>query len=417
MNILHISAAGINSGAGKATLLTHEALLKLNNINSKILFLKNYNFEKQIFSISKISKIYKVKRIFFTILDRIPLFFYKKKNKMLFSTGLFGLDLKKLDLFNWADIIHIHWSNHGLIDLNDLNKWGKPIVWTLRDMWLFTGGCHYSLSCNKFLTKCYQCHILNSKSKFDLSTYCFNRKKNILRNTNINLVAISTWIQKKANESLILNGEKTKLIFSGIRTDVFSPILQSKARSELGIPVNSKVILIGCASLTDEYKGAHFIKKTLDLLDDDIFLVSFGNANGFEIHNNKFKLLNLGYISDDLLLSKIYSCANVFFAPSINEAFGKTIAEAQSCGIPVLCFSDTGPADIIEHLITGYTAIFNDHIDLYNGLKFCLQNNFDSIYIRERTRNLFDINISAKSYNDLYLKIYSESIPNIDFNE
>jgi glycosyltransferase involved in cell wall biosynthesis len=417
MNILHISAAGINSGAGKATFLTHEALLKIKSINSKVLFLENHNLENQIFSVSKISRFYKFKRILSTFLDRSPLFFYKNKRNMLFSSGLFGLEFKKLDLFSWADIIHIHWSNHGLIDILDLKKWGKPVVWTLRDMWLFTGGCHYSLSCNKYINNCNQCHILNSKTKFDLSTYCFNRKKRILSNTKINLVAISTWIQKKANESLILNGYKSELIYSGIRTDIFSPILQTKARLELGIPLDSKVILIGSTSLTDEYKGANYIKSILEFLDDEIVLLTFGNANGFDVNNNKIKIINLGYISNDILLSKIYSCANMFFAPSINEAFGKTLAEAQSCGIPVLCFSETGPADIVEHLITGYTAKFNDYLDLQNGLKFCLNNIFDSHYIRERTIKLFDINISAKYYSELYIKIHSDSISNIKLNE
>jgi glycosyltransferase involved in cell wall biosynthesis len=167
----------------------------------------------------------------------------------------------------------------------------------------------------------------------------------------------------------------------------------------------------------DEYKGSYFIKKVLDSLDEDFVLVSFGNTKGFNFNNNKIKLINLGYISDDKLLTKIYSSANVFFAPSINEAFGKTLAEAQSCGIPVLCFSETGPADIVEHLLTGYTANFKDDTDLLNGLKYCLTNNFNTNYIRERTQNLFDINITAKAYSTLYLKINSQSNSNKNIND
>ena len=37
------------------------------------------------------------------------------------------------------DIIHIHWINQGFISLKSLSNIKKPTIWTMRDMWAFTG--------------------------------------------------------------------------------------------------------------------------------------------------------------------------------------------------------------------------------------------------------------------------------------
>jgi glycosyltransferase involved in cell wall biosynthesis len=411
MNVLHISGAGIESGAGKATILTHEALLSFGKINSKILFLnENVDLDENIYSISNISILNKIKRFVYTTLDRIPTVFYTKKKSMIFSSGFFGHDIKKIELFEWADIIHIHWANHGMINISQINKWGKPVVWTLRDMWAFTGGCHYSLECINYKYQCKECQLLGSSSNYDLSTYCFNRKHKILINSNIIWVAISSWMQQVASESLILSKSKISIIFSGIRTDIFIPHSKFEVRQEFGIPLNAKVILIGSANLTDEYKGGKYIIDVLEKCTVEIYVVSFGISNSFAFTNKKIKLLNFGYITDDTKLAKIYSTADTFLAPATNEAFGKTVAEAQSCGVPVLCFAETGPSDIVEHLITGYMAKNKNIEDLMNGFLFCLNHQFDHFYIRNRVVNLFDINITATNYQDIYTSIYKNNI-------
>ncbi len=408
MNILHLTAASSNSGAGKAAVLTHKALLDFENVSSRILFLKKENnLEENFIYYSSTSLYNKFRRLAISTLDRLPLVFYRKKKPHLFSTGQFGISFSELEIFKWADVIHIHWANHGMIDISHISKWGKPVVWTLRDMWAFTGGCHYSLDCLNYETSCKRCFLLGSYSNFDLSTYCFNRKLKIFQDSNIFWVSISSWIQKIAKNSSILSNFESPIIFSGIRTDIFIPHSRLEVKRQFGIPANAIVVLIGSATLSDEYKGGKYIIDVLERFTEDIYLVSFGLTNSLSFVNKKIKYLNLGYVSDDKKLAKIYSTADVFFAPSINEAFGKTVAEAQSCGIPVLCFSETGPADIVEHLITGYQAEYKDIQDLINGLKFCINHQFNRTYIRKRAIDLFDIKISAEKYFNLYLNLYN----------
>ena len=104
----------------------------------------------------------------------------------------------------------------------------------------------------------------------------------------------------------------------------------------------------------------------------------------------------------------LYNSADVFLAPSVAEAFGKTFAEAQACGLPVVCFKETGPEDIVEHLKTGYLAKFKNEGDLLNGLMFCLKMTLDPKYISTRSKSLFDINSTAKKYISLYKNCMQE---------
>jgi glycosyltransferase involved in cell wall biosynthesis len=216
-------------------------------------------------------------------------------------------------------------------------------------------------------------------------------------------------MQELANQSKLLRNNEILKVYSGIRTDIFIPYLRDEVRQKYGIPLNVKVVLIGSASLSDEYKGGKYIINVLEKCIDEIYVISFGSLNGFSLKNNKIKLINLGYIKNDQDLAKIYSIANVYFAPAINEAFGKTVAEAQSCGIPVLCFSETGPSDIVEHFKTGYLSTKYEITDLINGLNYCLNYKFDPLYIRSRTVNLFDIDTCASKYQEIYKSSFYKS--------
>ncbi len=77
------------------------------------------------------------------------------------------------------DIVHLHWINGGMIKIEDLLKIKKPLVWSLHDMWAFTGGCHYDEECQKYKQNCGNCKVLGSKKEKDLSRKVWNRKKRV----------------------------------------------------------------------------------------------------------------------------------------------------------------------------------------------------------------------------------------------
>ena len=103
-------------------------------------------------------------------------------------------------------------------------------------------------------------------------------------------------------------------------------------------------------------------------------------------------------------MSDLYNAADVFFGPSIAGAMGKTFVEALLCGLPVVCFNETGPSDIVKHNETGYLANYKDVNDLQKGTEFCLQKEFDRKSMHFRAVEFFDISKVAEAYVQIYEK-------------
>ncbi len=93
----------------------------------------------------------------FTRLDRLPLIFYPRRLSSTFSPAFWANPLR-IPLKNFKPkLVHFHWVGAGMLRIEELSKIKAPIVWTLHDMWGFTGGCHYSGECDAFKTGCGCC--------------------------------------------------------------------------------------------------------------------------------------------------------------------------------------------------------------------------------------------------------------------
>ena len=74
-----------------------------------------------------------------------------------------GTDITKLREFKEADIIHLSWINQGMLSLKGIRKIldsGKPVVWTMHDIWPATGICHITLNCLRYQSACGNCRLL-----------------------------------------------------------------------------------------------------------------------------------------------------------------------------------------------------------------------------------------------------------------
>ena len=98
---------------------------------------------------------------------------FKKHNLFAVDIANTGTDITSLPEFKQADVIHLHWINQGLLSLNGIKQIlssGKPVVWTMHDMWPCTSICHHARECNKYQEECKCCpYLLNGGSEKDLS--------------------------------------------------------------------------------------------------------------------------------------------------------------------------------------------------------------------------------------------------------
>ena len=160
--------------------------------------------------------------------------------------------------------------------------------------------------------------------------------------------------------------------------------------------------------MTHFYKGFNLFLEAMFLLKNSSpLIVFFGKVSADDIASIPFETFSLGYINDDRLLKVIYSSADIFVAPSRQEAFGKTLAESMACGTPVVCFDATGPKDIVRHKHSGYKAKAFDTADLAQGITWVLQNS-EAQNLRQNARNHSVENFSKEVIAKKYLELYTE---------
>lgn len=406
IKVLHVVAGDLSGGAARGAYWLHRGLLE-SGVESKMIIQNNEGNDPTIAPIVK-SKFQKLLALLRIAMDRLPAEFYRNRERSIFSTGISGFDIRKYSEYQWADIIHLHWINNGMINVNLLKKIDNPIVWTMRDMWPMTGGCHYAMECKGYENRCGHCPRLKSHRKHDISRYVLKRKKRYYTE-NLHLVAISSWLAECAKNSYLLNGYSVDIIPNAVDTKDFFPIGKKLSREILGLPEDKKIVLAGATNINDKYKGFEKFKDSIKHLDKKYLFVFFGRANIEELDGLDIDYKILGFLGDSISLRLAYSAADVFVAPSIQEAFGKTIIEAMACDTPVVAFNATGPKDIIEHKKTGYLAKPFDSEDLARGIKWVLEDNerWDKLsqQSRQKVENEFSIKIIAEKYVELYKEI------------
>ena len=187
---------------------------------------------------------------------------FSKHNLFAVDIANTGTDITSLPEFRQADVIHLHWINQGMLSLTDIRKIlesGKPVVWTLHDMWPFTGICHYAGNCDKYKTQCQQCEQLLHPHRKDLSARVFHKKQKLFAHSHITFVACSRWLEAMARESSLLTGHTITNIPNAINTNLFRPRPKTTARERLHLPADKKLLLFGSMKITDERKGIAYL--------------------------------------------------------------------------------------------------------------------------------------------------------------
>ena len=414
MKILHLAAGQLPDGGGatKGAYLLHRAQREI-GIDSKILINGSNNSDDNSVIGIRNTIFEKLKTILIDKIGNLPVFFYPKRKKFHFDTGFTGFNLLNLTEYNEADIIHLHWIN-GLISIKSISRINKPVVWTMRDMWPITGGCHYPMDCNNYKTGCGRCPHLQSNNNYDLSKIILNYKKKFLTK-NIKLVGVSEWISDEARKSQLFKNFDIRTIKNNINTNQFFPINKIIARQKLNILTKKKIILAGAINPEDYYKGFHKLCEIIKKLDSDkYFLCFFGDISTNLIEKFGFEFKNFGYVKDINLLRYIYSSADVYIAPNIQDASPKTLKEASACGTPVACFDSTGPKDIVQHKVTGFKAKNFNSSELASGIEWISNlNKFEYELLcsnsYHRMIKYFDSKVIAQKYKELYNELLNKN--------
>ena len=138
--------------------------------------------------------------------------------------------------FKNADVIHLAWINQGFISLNNIEKIlkaGKPLVWTMHDIWPATAICHITLDCRKFETQCEKCRLLPFPFGCDLAKRTWRRKEQIKGHSHIIYIACSKWLQNEAKKSALIGKNIIESIPNPIDSNIFCRTNKNEARKKI----------------------------------------------------------------------------------------------------------------------------------------------------------------------------------------
>ncbi|MEZ4913839.1 MAG: glycosyltransferase family 4 protein [Chitinophagales bacterium] len=342
-----------------------------------------------------------------------------RKQLFLFSTANVGENISSFPAIQQADIIHLHWINQGFVSIDGLKKLlqtEKPIVWTLHDMWTFTGGCHYSDMCFNYEHSCGNCHLLRNPQSEDLSAQIWEKKWAVLGNTpQIHYVTCSKWLAKCAQNSSLLRNASVSSIPNPIDTGQYFPVENKGVlRTELHLPKEKKLLLFGAMSWSDPRKGfvyfkeaiTHFLQKRPDLAAN-CALVVVGESKqklpelGIETHH-------LGFVSKWETMLKIYQAVDVYVIASLEENLPNTIMEAMSCGIPSVGFITGGIPEMIQHTQNGYLATLYDAEQMADGIAYVLEDDARYRQLSAAARTHVVQNYTPKVVAAQYWQLYQQ---------
>lgn len=309
----------------------------------------------------------------------------------------------QINSFN-ADIVHIHWIGDNVLPIQQFSKINAPIIWTLHDMWAFTGGCHYSGDCQAYQTGCGNCPQLLNPQPHDISQQITQQKIQVWSDTPMTIVCPSNWLADCVRSSQALGHQTVEVIPNGIDTTHFKPVDKSSARHAFNLPHDKKLVLFGAFGGTeDPRKGFIYLKDTLNVLPDssDIELVIFGSDRPEELDVN-LPVHQIGRLQDNVSMMLLYSACDIFVLPSLQDNLPNTLLESLACGTPCVAFDTGGISDIIHHQQNGYLARFKDTQDLAQGIQWTLTQSFPAEEIHQQAVDRYTLPHVAQQYTQLY---------------
>jgi len=351
MKVVHINQSDTSGGAAIAGFRLHEGLLS-HGINSRLLVGTSKTTDKRIATIPTDYRL--LNRWIRKITDPMGL-------NCVHNINSFSID--RHPFYQETDILHLHnlhCTRFSYLAIPRLARY-KPTIFTLHDMWSFTGHCAYSLDCNRWRTGCGQCPYPNTYPSIrrDNTSLEWKLKKWVYSRSQLTIVVPSKWLAEVAKQSMLAHFPICH-IPNGIDTEAYQPLNQDQCRNVLGISQHKNVLLFGAHNLEDPRKGFDLLQRALALLPASLkmetLLLTFGSSGGAIAKDAGLAYLNLGYVTNDRLKSIAYSAADLFLFPTRADNFPIVLQESLACGTPVVSFEVGGISELVRPGVTGYLA-------------------------------------------------------------
>lgn len=338
---------------------------------------------------------------------------------------LSSFSIKRLPAYAEADLLHIHCLHGGFFNylaLPGLTK-TKPAIYTLHDMWPFTGHCVYSLDCDRWRTGCGNCPYPDMPNVIqrDATRWEWKLKDRTYGRSNLTIVVPSTWMYKLAIESM-LQRFPIKYIPHGVDIDQYRPLDQEMSRAALGIPTGKKVLLYLVRRMNPSHKaswikGADLLVKALQelpisLRKETVLLLVGEGADAFA-RELDMSIVPMGFVSSDRLKALAYSAADLFMFPSRADNAPLVLIETMACGTPTVAFRVGGVSDMVRPGVTGMLADPEDFQQFAARIVQLLEDADLRAHLRRQCREIAVKEYPLDLYIDQHAALYRQVLDSV----
>ena len=348
-------------------------------------------------------------------LDRLPLHLAMRRPRPMFSLAWVPDHLRRqIDRLS-PGLVHLQWIGGGMLRIESLARLGRPLIWTMHDMWLFTGGCHYDEGCGRFAESCGRCPALRSSGPWDLSRWVLRRKRRAWRGLPITLVAPSRWLADRASASSLFRDWPVRVIPNGLDLELFQPVDPGLARRLFGLPPGRSYLLFGAFDPEGERrKGFGLLQAALQRLADAgwrerLELLVVGASAPAVPLDLGLRTHYLGILRDEISMVLALAAADAVVVPSTQENLPNMALEALACGRPCVGFEVGGLPEIVEDGVDGRLARPSDVEDLAMAIAWVLEDEERrwglAMAARRKAEQTFDLRTVARRYAELYREV------------
>ena len=257
---------------------------------------------------------------------------------------------------------HLHWIGNSTLSIRELGRLPIGTIITLHDEWLIAGTSHYDTTVTFPIED-------DRKSLFRLIATWLDRriyehkKQAFSSRKDLTVTVPSEWMKRRVVASGVFSAANVTVIPNAVNTDIFfpAPERRARARETLGLTQQDFLVCFGAdKSQRNPIKGTDLFIDLLAVMTRDpsrfrnVTVVVFGGLTVEPYITGKLRVLNMGPIQDREDLADLYRASDVVLHMARLEAFGLVPCEAMSCGTPVICFDNSGAAELIADGITGF---------------------------------------------------------------
>jgi glycosyltransferase involved in cell wall biosynthesis len=406
MNVLHINQSDISGGASIAGYRLHQSLLK-QGVTSRIMA---WNPKTNDPEVAKFPRIRLSEKLTEPITKQLGLYYIDRLGTFKVRQHPFYKEAQLLNFHN------LHGGDDGFFNYlaMPLLTQHKPAVYTLHDMWSFTGHCAYSYDCDRWQTGCGECPHpeVYPAIKRDNTRLEWKLKQWALQRSNLAIIAPSHWLVEQAKQSM-LRQFPIYHVPNGVDTDVYHPRDRQQCRVVLGLPLDKKVLMFAANTLSDTRKGGDLIIRALQQLPpslkETVVLLTIGGGQDDLLKTTGIQTFNFGYVSSEAFKSLLYATADGFVFPTRADNLPLVLQESMACGTPMVSFAIGGVPDLVRAGETGYLAQPENVADFVTGIVKLLDEDDHRQQMSAHCRAIalaeYTLERQATHYREIYEKL------------